>query len=339
MPAMAIAEALREQSRARVLFIGTDRGMEERIARAYGLDFVPLKAAGIKGKRLASLPHTLFLNLSAFFTALSVTRSFHPDWVIGTGGYVTGMVVLAGRLCGARCAIQEQNSIPGLTNRILAHIAQRVFLSFPDTQQVFPAAKAVVYGNPLRKEFTGRKHSAGRALVIMGGSLGAHSINRAAVEALKLCRDELNGLTIIHQTGTADIAWVREAYAAMHLPVRAEAFIDDMASVFSQAKLVVARAGGISLSELSRLGIPAIIIPFPHAADNHQLFNARHVSDGGGGWIITEDILTPQRLAQEITTRLADEAGLETAAAAMRALRLGDGAERIAEEVVRCSGA
>lgn len=339
MPAIAIAEALRERTRARILFIGTDRGMEERIARTYGLDFLALKSAGIKGKRLAGLPRTLLINLAAFRTAWGAVRAFQPDWVIGTGGYVTGMVVLAGRLAGAQCAIQEQNSIPGLTNRILAQVAQRVFLSFPDTANSFPAAKVAVCGNPLRKEFSDQAGPRGDALVIMGGSLGAHSINQAAVKAIELIRAKLKGVEIIHQTGTADVAWVREAYAASGLPVQAAAFIEDMASVFGRARLVVGRAGGISLSELSRLGIPAIMIPLPHAADNHQMFNARHVAAGGGGWIIPEPELTPARLADEITTRLSDVGALDAAGAAMRRLRLGDGAERIAEEILQCSGA
>lgn len=337
MPAIAIAEAIRDANRARILFIGTDRGMEERLALSHGLDFLSLKAAGLKGKRLKHLPRTILTNLLAFFTVLKVARSFHPNWVIGTGGYVTGMVVLAGRLTGAKCAIQEQNSIPGLTNRILARIAHRVFLSFPDTQQAFPAAKSAVTGNPLRKELATLKKAAGECLVIMGGSLGAHSINVAAVEALALGRDILSGIEIIHQTGAADIAWVEKAYRTQNLTVHTAAFIDDMAAVLQKAKLAVCRAGGITLSELSRLGIPAIMVPYPLAADNHQTFNARHVNSGGGGWIIPESELSPVRLASEITARLNDARGLQAAALAMRALNLGDGAERIAQEIQACS--
>jgi UDP-N-acetylglucosamine--N-acetylmuramyl-(pentapeptide) pyrophosphoryl-undecaprenol N-acetylglucosamine transferase len=338
MPAIAIAEAIRERSRARILFIGTDRGMEARLAQAHGLDFLALKATGLKGKRLRHLPRTLITNLATFFAALKVARSFHPDWVIGTGGYVTGMVVLAGRLAGAKCAIQEQNSIPGLANRILGRFAQRVFLSFPDTGQAFPAAKSLLTGNPLRKELAGLQKSNGASLVIMGGSLGAHSINVAAVGALSQCRDKLTGFELIHQTGASDLAWVEKAYREKDLKVRTAAFFDDMAAVLQNATLVVCRAGGISLSELSRLGIPAIMIPYPHAADNHQMENARHVSSGGGGWIIPEAELDPERLASEITSRLTDLSGLQSAAQAMQTLNLGKGAERIAQEIEACSG-
>ena len=338
MPAIAIAEAVRERFRARILFIGTDRGMEERLARSHGLDFLALKAAGIKGKHLSHLPQALITNLAAFLAAWEEVRAFHPDWVIGTGGYVTGMVVLAGRLSGAKCAIQEQNSIPGLTNRILGRVVKRVFLSFPDTRRAFPAAKSVLTGNPLRKELTEiEKKSC--ALVIVGGSLGAHSINVAAIEALQLCRDKLSGLEIIHQTGTADLAWVTSAYREKGIEVRTAAFFDDMAAILQKATLVVGRAGGITLSELSCLGIPAIMIPYPLAADNHQMENARHVSAGGGGWIIPETELNPERLAAEIGMRLADASGLESAGRAMQALSLGRGAERIIQEIESCSGA
>ena len=338
MPAIAIAEALRERFRARILFIGTDRGMEARLAQAYGLDFLALKAMGIKGKRLKNLPRALATNVAAFVAALKSIRSFHPDWVIGTGGYVTGMVVLAGRLSGAKCAIQEQNSIPGLTNRILGRVVQRVFLSFPDTGHAFPEGKSILTGNPLRKELAELEKSTGKALVIMGGSLGAHSINVAAVEALTLSRDALSGLEIIHQTGEADLDWVAAAYREQGITVRTQAFFDDMAEVWHKAKLVVCRAGGITLSEVSRLGIPAIMIPFPGAADNHQMFNARHVSEASAGWIIPETDLSPSRLASEITARLRDGDGLARSALAMQALGLGKGAELIAQEIESCSG-
>jgi UDP-N-acetylglucosamine--N-acetylmuramyl-(pentapeptide) pyrophosphoryl-undecaprenol N-acetylglucosamine transferase len=339
MPAIAIAEALREKAKARILFVGTDRGMEERIARTYGIDFLPIRASGIKGKRVTELPKAFILNSLAFFSALTVARDYRPNWVIGTGGYVTGMVVLAGHLMGARCAIQEQNSIPGLTNRILSRFAQRVFLSFPDTLQVFPAEITIVSGNPLRTEFSRDEKQNGNALVIMGGSLGAHSINMAAVEALKLCRDDLKGIEIIHQTGASDISWVKDAYRETGIQGEAFAFINNMASILRRARLVVCRAGGITLSELSRFGIPAIMIPFPQAADNHQMFNALHVSSNGGGWIIPEESLTPWRLAAEIVSRLRNVEGLVKASDCMQALHLGDGAERIAEEILKCSGA
>jgi len=339
IPALAVAQALKEKRPdTEILFIGTDRGLEEKLAAKYNIRFVPLKSAGIKGKSFASILSAVSVNIRAFASALTIMASFRPDWVIGAGGYVTGMVVLAGRLTGARCAIQEQNSIPGLTNRILARISQRIFLSFPDAAGSFPAGKSIVTGNPLRPEFKPVDGIARKILLIMGGSLGATSINRAAVSALGLIRKSLNGFEIIHQTGGADAGWVKKAYEEKGIKVKVEPFIEDMAQVFSRTKLAVCRAGGITLSELSRMGVPAIMIPLPNAADNHQYFNARYIADAGAGWILEQAGLTPEALAAEISNRLNDEEALSSASSAGRRLGLGDGTEHITEELIKCSG-
>jgi UDP-N-acetylglucosamine--N-acetylmuramyl-(pentapeptide) pyrophosphoryl-undecaprenol N-acetylglucosamine transferase len=339
LPALAIARALKEKKPdTDILFIGTDRGLEEKLAAKYNIKFVPLKAAGIKGKSLRSMISAVSVNIRAFAGALKIVSSFKPDWVIGAGGYVTGMVVLAGRLTGARCAIQEQNSIPGLTNRILSRLSQQIFLSFPDAARSFPAGKSIVAGNPLRPEFEPDDSINKRTLLIMGGSLGATSINRAAVNALEIIKKSLNGFDIIHQTGGTDADWVKKAYEEKGLKVKVEPFIEDMASVFAKTKLAVCRAGGITLSELSRMGVPAIMIPLPSAADNHQYFNARYISDAGGGWILDQAGLTPETLSAEIHNRLKDEAALSMASSASRRLGLGDGTEYITRELIKCSG-
>jgi UDP-N-acetylglucosamine--N-acetylmuramyl-(pentapeptide) pyrophosphoryl-undecaprenol N-acetylglucosamine transferase len=339
MPGIAVAEAIRNKKPdTEILFIGTDRGLEEKLAEKHRLVFAAIKSAGIKGKSFKSIFTAAFTNIAGFIKAVKIISTFKPDWVIGTGGYVPGMVVLAGRLNGAKCAIQEQNSIPGLTNRILSRISHRIFLAYPDTKGVFPKAKAMLTGNPLRPEFIPVEFDRKKALVIMGGSLGAASINMAAIDALKILKDELDGIEIIHQTGQADIEKVRQAYSASGVKVQAEAFIDDMAQVFSRAALVVCRAGGITLSELSKTGVPAIMIPLPTAADNHQYHNALYISAAGGGWILPQDEMTTRRLADEIRARLKDQKALSAAAFAIAKLGLGDGTELISREIIRCSG-
>jgi UDP-N-acetylglucosamine--N-acetylmuramyl-(pentapeptide) pyrophosphoryl-undecaprenol N-acetylglucosamine transferase len=336
MPAVAIAEAIRERlPGAKILFVGTDRGMEERIAGLKGLDFISIKALGIKGKSLRNLGSAIIVNLKAFITAIRIIRDFRPAWVIGTGGYITGMVVLSGRLLGCSCAIQEQNSIPGLTNRLLAGIAHRVFLAFPDTSGRFPSSKTMLTGNPLRKELTECKPGgSGSYLLILGGSLGASSINKAAVKALKILRDEGVALKVIHQSGSQDFEFVRDAYHHMDMDVDVRSFIDDMASAYNGALLALCRCGGITLSELSAFGIPAIMVPLPHAADDHQTFNGRYVADHGGGWLIPEPDLTPERLALEIKDRLGNPAGLKDASDNMKRIGLGRGADIIAREIL-----
>lgn len=333
MPALAIANAIRERlPDAEILFVGTDRGMEERLARQQGLEFKAIRALGIKGKSAANALRSFAVNMRAFLAALRIVRTYRPQWVIGTGGYVTGMVVLAGYFLGCRLAIQEQNSVAGLTNRILSRIVEKIFIAFPDSRHVFPQRKTVLTGNPVRKEIAQRR-GAGDKLLVLGGSLGASSINHACTGALALLHGEGAAPAGIHQTGRADFSRVKEAYKDLGLDVAVSDFIDDMAGVYEQACLAVCRCGGLTLSELSRTGVPAIMVPYPHATDNHQMENARYVASKGGGWIIPDDCLTPERLALEIRSRLSDSQGLETAASNISAMCLGDGAEKIAREI------
>ncbi len=337
MPAVAIAEAIREiMPGAKVLFVGTDRGMEERIAGLKGLDFIPIKALGIKGKSLTNLLRAIMVNLKAFLASMRIIKDFRPAWVIGTGGYITGMVVLSGRILGCNCAIQEQNSIPGLTNRLLARIAHRIFLAFPDTSGCFPESRTLLTGNPIRKELAVCKRSgSGSYLLILGGSLGASSINTAAVKALKILKDEGIDIKVIHQSGKKDFELVKDAYKNMDIDADVSAFIDDMASAYSGALLALSRCGGITLSELSAFGIPAIMVPFPHATDDHQTFNGRYVAGQGGGWLLPEPDLTPERLALEINARLSNLSELKKASDNMRSIGLGKGAYTIAREILR----
>lgn len=333
MPAVAIAEALRARDpEVKILFIGTDRGLEERIARQYELDFAAVTAMGVKGKRPADIFKAVGVNLKAFRAAKKLVREFEPDWVVGTGGYVTGMVVLAGRLFGAQTAIHEQNSVPGLTNRILGKLARRIYLAFPDKLGKLPAKKCRLVGNPVRAAIK-TAPSGGAKLLIMGGSLGASSINKAAVEAVRLLREAGQTIEIIHQTGERDIDFVQASYKDLS-GVTAAAFIADMAAIYAQTKLCVTRAGGLSLAELSRLGLPSIMVPFPHATDDHQSANAAYVAEAGGGLIIKDSELSGEILAKTIAKLLENEDELKRVSQAMRAVGLGDGAESIAEEIL-----
>lgn len=341
MPAVAIAEAVRELCpETRILFVGTDRGMEERIAGLCGLDFQAIRALGVKGKSLFQVARAAATNTAALFRALKIVRSFRPDWVVGTGGYITGMVVLAGYLQGAACAIQEQNSIPGLTNQLLSRLAGRIFLAFPDTRGAFPQRKSVVSGNPVRADIIrGKKAERGQSLLILGGSLGAGSINEAAVKALGILKSEGLVPDIIHQCGPRDYDRVVSAYRDMGLSAEVHAFIDDMTPVYNRASMAICRCGGLTLAELSVMGIPAIMVPYPLAADDHQAANARYVESRGGGWIIPDRELSPGRLAGEIKARFFESGTLEKAALSIAGLGLGQGSRSIAQEILRCSGA
>ncbi|MBN2298823.1 MAG: UDP-N-acetylglucosamine--N-acetylmuramyl-(pentapeptide) pyrophosphoryl-undecaprenol N-acetylglucosamine transferase, partial [Deltaproteobacteria bacterium] len=280
MPAVAIAHAIQDAlPEAGILFVGTDRGMEERIARRECIDFIAIKALGIKGKSFGHGIKAAAVNIRAFITALKIVKAFNPTWVIGCGGYITGMVVLAGYMLGCRCAIQEQNSVAGLTNRLLSHIAHRIFLAFPDTLETFARHKCVLAGNPVRKEIHASVQNTDRKnILILGGSLGASSINRACVEAMKILKDQGIVPEIIHQTGSADFTRVTKAYEDIGLAANVHDFMDDMALAYRNSCMAVCRCGGLTLSELSRTALPAIMIPYPHATDNHQMKNALYVA-------------------------------------------------------------
>ncbi len=335
MPAVAVAQAVRDmRPDASILFVGTDSGMEERIARRSGMDFVGIPAMGIKGKSAANFVKALAVNSMSFVRAIRIVRSFRPDWIVGTGGYVTGMVVLAGKAARCRLAIQEQNSVPGLTNRILAPLVDRVYLSFPDSTGRFPADKTSLVGNPLRRDITGIERSPdARRVLVLGGSQGASSVNRAFVGAIEILTGEGMVVTPTHQCGPRDYPWVRAAYERLGVDARVHAFIDDMAEAYRDARLAVSRCGGITLAELSYLGIPAVMIPYPHAADDHQRVNGAYVAGRGGGWLIEDRELDAGRLADELKKRLTDDEGLAGASECMRSIGLGAGADTIAREI------
>ena len=338
MPAISIAEALRDKvPSASLVFVGTDRGLEEAIAKRHSIDFIPLRTEGLRGRKFKEIVHALYVDTKAFLKAIGIIRSLRPDWVIGTGGYITGIVVFAGLVSGARCAIQEQNTIPGMTNRILGKMVHRVFLGMEDHSGSFPREKLIVTGNPIRKEIEALKDTKDRtranAILVMGGSLGASRINRTALDALKICRDRGINLPVIHQTGSRDYALVVQGYKEISIEARVFDFIDDMVQVYKDSTLAVCRAGAITLTELMAASLPAIMIPYPHAADNHQMENARYVASMGGGWIIPESELSAERLANEIEKRVKNKEGLEMASRAMGMLFTANGSTRIAEVI------
>jgi len=337
IPAISIADAIvKKVPDADILFVGTDRGMEKARAEGGGYKFMAIKSTGIKDKDKRQIFSALSLNIRAFYKAIRILRGFRPDWAIGTGGYVTGMVILAARLIGARCAIQEQNTLPGLTNRILGKISHKIFLAFPDTKNAFPVKRTIVTGNPIRESILNLdvNRQDRDSILIMGGSLGARSINTAAVEAIKICKTKRMEFGVVHLSGTLDFSLVNKAYADAGMQSKVYDFIDDMASVYKRACLAVCRAGGITLSELASVRLPAIIVPYPYSADNHQWENASYIASHGGGWVIEDGELSPGRLACEIEKRLSDKEGLKKASRCMGRLCLGDAASRIAGEIL-----
>jgi len=341
-PGIALAEELSARGHS-VGFVGTERGIEARaVPRAgYPLDLIDvsgLKRMGFLGtlRGLGRLPRALL-------QARAIVQRTQPAVVVGVGGYASGPVVMAAALARRPTAILEQNSIPGITNRILGRVVRRVFGAFEESRRFFPEERFVLAGNPIRRQLVDALAAAPRRpgpprLFVCGGSLGAQAVNAAVVDALALLGDARP--EVLHQTGAGDHEATLARYAAVGLAGRVDvrAFLDDMASAYRDADLVVARAGATTIAELTALGRATVFVPFPFAADDHQTVNARALAEAGGALVIAQQDLTPAGLAAAISALLADPARREKMAEAMRARGKPFAAREIADALEDIAG-
>lgn len=348
-PGVAVAEEIRARDPgAAVRFVGTRRGIEARVLPELGwelafIDVSGLKTVGALGalRGLARIPRALW-------QSRRVVRDFDPDVVIGVGGYASGPVVLVARLMGLPTAILEQNSIPGLTNKILGRFARAVFLSFDESRRFFPGRKVVASGNPIRRalvaalqhgdsmsENDGQDAPASEPgvprLLVFGGSQGARALNELVPAAAALLRARGLGFAIVHQTGEAELEATRARYQEAGVEATCQAFIRDMAAAYRSADLVVSRAGATTVAELSVVGRPAILIPYPYAADNHQEINARELVRAGAALLHRQAELTPEGLADALAELLGDADARARMGAAMKALGRPEAAATIAD--------
>ncbi len=343
-PAVAAAEQfVKGFPDTEILFVGTKRKMDAGILAEYGFNSAAVHCYGLKGKSLLKLVFALVSLPWAYMQSLWLVRRFRPDCILGVGGYVTGPVIAAGKTLGVACIIHEQNSLPGLANRQLGRIADRVCLSLPGPEHFFDAKKIVYTGNPVRESIRqlAKKTRPGNAekccLLVLGGSLGAEALNRLLPEAAALLPAAQKArLRVIHQTGVEREAGVAEAYKKSGVEALAEPFIKEMAEVYAQADFVVSRAGATTLAELSVAGKPAILIPYPYAADNHQKKNAECYVQGKGALLHVQEQLTPEKLAIEIERLLVDAKLRDEMSSAMKKLSSPDAAERIVACCLEC---
>ena len=297
-----------------VLFIGTERKVDRTALSALGFKILTIKSQGLKGKSPAAKFRALLQLPIALMEAARIIRKFKPDLVFGVGGYVTGPVILAARLLGVTTCIHEQNSIPGLANKLLGRIANRIFVSLPGSEKFFPSGKTILSGNPVRSSLikAARKMKPGAehdplTLLVLGGSQGARRLNSLMLEAAEKCLSSLvPPLHIIHQTGEHDEVFVRQSYADLGLNAEIASFFSDMAAIYSQADLVVSRAGATTIAEITIFQKPAILVPFPYAADNHQEINGRYLVEAGGALMFRQADLSGEKLGLEIKRILAD---------------------------------
>jgi UDP-N-acetylglucosamine--N-acetylmuramyl-(pentapeptide) pyrophosphoryl-undecaprenol N-acetylglucosamine transferase len=340
-PAVAIAEAFRKKDPENAVeFIVTHRPLDAQVLGGRGYPFRTLTVEGIKGKGVSGKLRSLSLLPRAFRESVKIIREFRPGVVLGVGGYVSGPVVLAAWWKGVPCAVQEQNSIPGMTNRWLGKITGRVFLAFEDQGDFFSKKKARVFGNPVRRELlTAYKEQASVSgpltLLVLGGSQGAHRINQMVVEALDELGPVRNELHFIHQTGERDEKEVTRAYEERGFRHQVMAFINDMAWAYGQAGMILGRAGAMTVSEITALGKPSLLIPFPFAANNHQEHNARCLVEAGAAEMVLEKDLRPGFLCDRVRSWLADRDRLSDMGKKAAALGRRQAAEEIVEDCYR----
>ena len=298
-PGLAVAEELRARG-WRVHWLGAPGSMESRIVPQHGFPLELIDFSGVRGKGLATLALLPLRLLRAFWQALQVVRRVKPDVVVGLGGYITFPGGMMGVLCGKRLVLHEQNSVAGMANKVLAGVADRVFTAFPGVLK-----KAQWVGNPLRAAFTRQaapsERFVGRTgplrLLVVGGSLGAQALNDIVPRALALIPAE-NRPVVTHQSGATQIDTLRANYQAAGVQAELTPFIDDTASAFAAADIIVCRAGASTVTEIAAVGAAAIFVPFPFAVDDHQTTNARFLVNAGGGWLVQQSDLTPEGLAK-----------------------------------------
>ncbi len=327
-PAIAIAhEFLARDAQRRVVFVGTERGLETKIVPKAGYPLELISAGGLKGKGLGETIGSLARLPLGFIQAWKLIAKHRPAIVLGVGGYASGPVLLAARLRGVPTAIHEQNAFPGVTNRLLAKFVNAVAVAFADAAPRLKRTDAAVTGNPIRKEFFEAKRPTANGqrstLMVFGGSQGSHVLNEAMTGALLFLARLKGRLNIVHQTGPKEADVVREAYrASAFTDARVVPYLDPIVDEIAAADLVVSRAGAMTIGELAAVGRAAILVPFAAATNNHQELNARVVERAGGAIVITEAVLTPEKLAAAITDIVSNPE---------RAARMGAAAKTLAK--------
>ncbi len=321
-PALAVAEELmRRNPGLEILFMGGS-GPEGELARKHGIQFMELPAKGIIGRGLKGLIGGLGWLCFGIPKAMRAVYKFNPDAAIGFGGYAGFCPIMAASILGIPTAVHEQNSVPGVTNKVLGKMVKQIFLSFPDFMNVFPAEKTMPTGNPVRSEIVKvaearKERTHGKRVLVLGGSQGARPINDAIIQGLsKLMNAEV---TLVHQAGKADFERVRFSYQTAKADSdQVKGFIEDMAAEYAQADLIICRSGATTVFEIAAAGVPAIFVPFPQATHDHQTMNAEAMSAIGAAHVVPQKADMGESLADLALELLNDTNQLNTMETAAR---------------------
>jgi len=338
-PGIAVAkEIVRRHSDAEVKFVGTARGLENKLVSEAGFELSLIDSAGLKNVGVLARARGLLVLPKSLQQAQALIKHFQPDVVIGAGGYVSGPVLLTASWMKLPTLVMESNALPGWTNRVLARFIDKAAVSFEAALPFF-RGKGAITGNPVRREFfeiPDKQRDLSRlSLLIFGGSQGARAINEAMVAALSLLGEVKNKLRVTHQTGEADYEQVSSGYtnAGWGEQANVRKYIDDMVAAFIQVDLVICRAGATTTAELIAAGKASLMIPFPFAADDHQRKNAEAMEAAGATKMILQENLSPQRLAKEIETLVHEPEKVKAMEHAARKLSRGNAAAKVVDLV------
>lgn len=337
-PGLAVAEAWKEEG-GQVLWVGSTLGKEKVLVPAAGVDLKMLAVRPLKGRSLVERLKAIFSLPKAIWQGLKIIKEFQPDAILGVGGYASFPITLAAWLKRIPRAIAEQNAFAGLTNRVLSKFSKHVFLTFEDDYNQFPARKVKVVGNPIRAAIQHKDYNAGQRpfhILVTGGSLGAKGLNQKFLETMTLLKDSWKDLKVLHHTGEHSFDFCAEFYAQNTdinaTPVK---FIEDMNQAYQDANLVICRSGASTATELAFMGRPAVFVPFPYAADDHQTKNANYFVKRDAAWIVQEKAWEPKQVAQMVEGFLKDSGEIASKAQNMLKAAKPGAAQKITQELLK----
>ncbi len=338
MPALSVAQRLMDQG-FDVQWLGTHAGIEANLVPKANIPMHYIHVKGLRGNGLLGWLKAPFRVSKAFFQSFKVIRQVKPKAVISMGGYVAGPGGIAAWCLRIPLIVHEQNALSGMTNRLLAPFAKKILTAFPKT---FAYSKVAITGNPVREsiihvgdERSPRTHETLRVLVI-GGSLGARALNQTVPRAIKAIESQTK-VEIRHQTGKNDIESTRKLYLGVESKFELTSFIDDMAKAYHWADIVICRSGALTIAELAAAGVPSILIPFPHAVDDHQSYNARYLTDAGAAVLLPQSELSATKLSDLILTLANDRDKLLDMSNKSKSLAKPEATEQVANYFVEVS--
>ncbi len=351
-PGIAIAQALervleKTDKRAETLFVGTRAMFEIQTLEKYGYAHKAIYSKPVKGGNIFDKIFAASVILISLIHSLIIMRTFKPNFVMGVGGFPSFAVIMAAWMFRIPTAIQEQNAYPGMTNSILSKFTNTIFTSFKDTKGFGSNPKVKYVGNPVRRT-TNRQtgyplnldsYDPDRfTLLVTGGSQGAVSINNAFMDALELMERPEERFNIIHQTGISEETFIKEKYKHLKISANARAFFHDMPEVQKVSDIVITRAGAGIIAEICTQGLPAILIPFPYAADDHQTINAKTLEKEGGAIMLHERDLTGEVLKKKIEALVHSKERLKSMGRGLKGLAMPDADEKIAFHILNVTG-